>query len=105
MESTISKSASLSEFWRIRDTLIAYSGPWGADSLLALGAAAGLDRDATRHCLDKIEIGAQLDKDRQHAEQRGIRSFPAISIDRRSVANTDHAIRRAIRQSILENSL
>ena len=92
-------------FWQIRDALIEYSGPWGVDSLLALGAAAGLDHNATRLCLDQIELRAQLDKDRQHAEQRGIRSFPAISIDRRSVADTDHAIRRAIRQSILENSL
>ncbi len=66
---------------------------------------AGLDRHATRLCLDKIEIGAQLDKDRQHAEQRGIRSFPAISINRESVADTDRAIRRAIHQAIVEKSL
>jgi protein-disulfide isomerase len=92
-------------FWQIRDALIEHSGPWGLDSLLAVGAAAGLDRNATRLCLGKIEVGAQLDKDRQHAEQRGILSFPAISIDRTSVADTDDAIRRAIRQSIMENSL
>ena len=92
-------------FWRIRDALIEHSGPWGADSLLTVGAAAGLDRNATRLCLDKIEIGAQLDKDRQHAEQRGIRSFPAISINRESVADTDRAIRRAIHQAIVEKSL
>jgi hypothetical protein len=92
-------------YWQIRDALIEHSGPWGAEALLALGAAAGLDRNATRHCLDEIEVGAQLDKDRQHAEQRGIRSFPTISIDRTAVEDTDRAIRRAIRQSMLEKSL
>jgi hypothetical protein len=50
-------------------------------------------------------VGAQLDKDRQHVEQRGIRSFPTVSIDRAPVENTDRAIRRAIRQSMLEKSL
>jgi len=92
-------------FWRIRDALIEHSGPWGADSLLALGASAGLDRNATRLCLDKIDVGAQLDKDRQHAKQRGIRIFPTISVGRTRVADTDDAIRSAIRQSILEKSL
>jgi protein-disulfide isomerase len=92
-------------YWQIRDALIEHSGPWGAEALLALGAAAGLDRNATRHCLDEIDVEAQVDKDRQHAEQRGIRSFPTISIDRNSVANTDRAIRQAIRQSIMERSL
>jgi hypothetical protein len=92
-------------FWRVRDALIEHSGPWGADSLLDLSAAAGLDRNATRLCLDKIEVGAQLEKDRQHAEQRGIRSFPAISVDRTPVADQDRAIRRAVRRAILEKSL
>lgn len=92
-------------YWQIRDALIEHPGPWGTDSLLALGSKSGLDRSATRHCLDEIDVEAQIDKDRQHAEQRGIRGFPTITIDRVPVADTDRMIRHAIQRSIMERSL
>ena len=92
-------------FSRVQGALIEHPGPWELDPLLDLASEKGLDRNATRSCFDEIDVTNQIDKDRQHARERSIPSFPAVSIDREMVSDTVPAIRLAIRRAMVEKSL
>ncbi len=92
-------------FFRVREALIRHSGPWDDTALLELASAAGLELDGLESCLDTRDLAAQIAKDRAHAAEGGIASLPAVSVNRAVVPNTDTAIRRAIQQAMLENSI
>lgn len=91
-------------FSLVRDALIEHAGPWKPEALLALAESLGLERVATRQCLESIDLTSQIAKDRQHAEQRRITRFPTVSVNRELVFDTEEAIRTAVRRVVLEKS-
>jgi hypothetical protein len=92
-------------FRRVQALLIGHRGPWDDDALLRLAAREGLEPAATRQCMERVDVGSQIAKDREHAEERGMRAFPAVSVNRSPTADTDRALRQAIREVLLEESL
>ena len=80
-------------------------GPWDRETLLSLAEKQGQPTDATRQCLGSVDVGDQVAKDVQHARQRAIRQFPAVSVNRALVFDSDQAIREAVRKIILDKSL
>jgi protein-disulfide isomerase len=91
-------------FSSVRDALIEHSGPWDTDTLLSFAEQQGLARDPTRQCLGDIEVSDQIAKDRQHIDERKIRRFPAVSVNRTLVVDSPEAIRSEIRKVLLGNS-
>jgi hypothetical protein len=95
----------LHRFSAVRDTLVAYIGPWDREALLSLAENHGLAREATRQCLANVDVAAQIAKDRQHARERQIREFPAVSVNRTIVRDSEEEIRSKIQKILLEESL
>lgn len=91
-------------FSRVRDALVEYTGPWGREALLSLAEEQGLAREATRQCLGSVDVADQIAKDRQHADQRRIRHFPAVSVNRALVFDSEESIRAAVRKVVLDKS-
>lgn len=89
----------------VRDALVDHAGPWDTDTLLRLAAEQGLAPGLTRQCLGDIDVADQISKDRQHADERSIRRFPAVAVNRTAVADSADAIRHAVRKVVMENSL
>lgn len=89
-------------FGELQQLLVAHPGPWDDVTLLELCERVGLDRDDVQECLESMNIGDQVRKDREHATIYGVHEFPSIVVNRDLVPATDTAIRRAIR-SILED--
>ncbi|MFQ5963981.1 MAG: DsbA family protein [Candidatus Scalinduaceae bacterium] len=93
------------KFSVIQEALINHQGLWDRDTLLQLAAKYGQDPKQTRTYLDQIDVEAQIVKDQQHAKERGIKVYPAITVNRQITANTDHAIRQIIEKILLEHSI
>ncbi|MFQ5713515.1 MAG: DsbA family protein [Candidatus Scalinduaceae bacterium] len=89
----------------IQEALINHQGPWDWDTLINLTEHYGQDPEQTRACVDRIGIDAQITKDQQHGEERGIRTYPTITINRQITANSEQAIRKAIEKVLLEQSI
>lgn len=87
-------------FGPVQEALIRHSGPWDEGALLNLAQAQGLDRDTTRACVGRVDVEAQIEKDRNHAKEHGIGSLPAVFVNRERVDDSEEALRRAI-QSVL----
>lgn len=92
-------------FTRLQQALIHHPGPWHEDALLRVAVEQGLSGDRTRACLQRIDLRQQVAKDRDHAAERGIRSFPTVTVNRSLTPATDTALRDAIRRVLLEDSL
>ncbi len=89
----------------IQEALINHQGPWDWDTLIKLTEHHGMDPKKIRACVDGINIDAQITKDQQHAEERGIRTYPTITINRQITASSEQAIRKAIEKVLLEQSI
>ena len=89
----------------IQEALFNHQGPWDWDTLINLTEHHGMDPEQIRACIDGINIDAQTTKDQQHAEERGIRTYPTITINRHITANSEQAIRKAIEKVLLEQSI
>lgn len=92
-------------FSTVRDALVEYSGPWDSEALLAFAEEHGLGRDATRQCVGSVDVANQITKDRRHAETRRVRRFPAVSVNRTPVVDSEESIREAVRKVVMEKSL
>jgi hypothetical protein len=93
------------KFSVIQESLINHQGPWDWDTLIKLTEHYGLDPEQIRECADRIHIDAQIAKDQQHAEERGIETYPTITLNRQITANSEQAIRKAIKKILLEQSI
>ncbi|MFQ5965548.1 MAG: DsbA family protein [Candidatus Scalinduaceae bacterium] len=89
----------------VQESLINHQGPWDWDTLIKFMEHHGQDPEQIRACVDGIDIDAQITKDQQHAEERGIRTYPTITINRQITANSEQAIRKAIEKVLLEQSI
>ena len=85
-------------------SLIEHTGAWDFNSLLELATAEGLDGDAVRACLSRIDIAPQVGRDRAHARERELVRFPAVTVNRERVPIRDDALRKAIREIIRDAS-
>jgi hypothetical protein len=92
-------------FESMQSALIRYDGPWDESSLLSLADREGLSLAFTRSCLAEVDVQPQIDKDRQHADQRNIRDRPALFVNRKLVDDSDAALRRAIESATRANSI
>lgn len=93
------------KFFKIQESLLAHQGSWDEQELMRLAAEEGLDTTQVVHCLRKLDMSAQIAKDRQHAQERAIRRFPAVTVNREPVAPTYEAIRGKIEEVLLRNSI
>ena len=93
------------EFNIIQESLLNHHGPWDKDTLVSLAAQSSNDLKQIDACLNIIDIEAQLGKDKQHAIERNIQSYPTITVNRQIIANSEDDIRRAIEKIILEESI
>jgi len=85
-------------------SLIEHAGAWDFNTLIELAKAEGLDGDAVKACLARIDIAAQVGKDRAHARERGLARFPAVTVNREVVPIRNDALRKAIRTIIHDAS-
>jgi len=98
-------------FTSMQSILIHHAGPWDEDSLLRLAERENLRENAKltsetlRGCLTTVDVQAQIDKDRDHANHRGIGDDPAIFVNQISVENSGSALRRAIEAALRAGSV
>ncbi len=92
-------------FAPLQRALIRHAGPWDEGSLLALAAREGLDLAAMRSCLAAVDVRAQIEKDRDHARERGVANRPALFVNGKPVDDSDAALRRAILSAIRADSV
>ncbi len=114
-------------FTRLQSALIAHTGPWDEASVLTLAlavmrGAASQDADdpeaplrrrsrsawtleSLRHCAANANLSAQIERDRSHAKERAMQSFPAVSVNREPIPDSPESLRRAIRAAVQEGSI
>ncbi len=92
-------------FGEVHRSLVDHQGPWDAENLLDLAERHGLARDDLATCLSGVDVSAQMQKDRQHAAERGFSSLPSISINRSPVAEEPAALRAAIGEVLRRESI
>lgn len=98
-------------FTSMQRSLIHHDGPWDQDSLLRLAeresnrSEAKRSTEALRSCLASVNVKPQIDKDRDHAKQRGIGDVPAIFVNQKRVDNSEPALRRAIQEALRAGSV
>jgi len=92
-------------FTPVQQALIRHPGPWDEHALVRIAVEQGLSGDRTRSCLQRIDLTGQVAKDRDHASERSISSFPTVTVNRSVSSDTDSALRDAIRRVLLEESL
>lgn len=89
----------------IQEALINHNGPWDWPALLNLvGRYDHIPKQINKY-IGSIRIGQQIAKDQQHAMERGVKSFPTITINNIIVPDTEIAIRQAIEKILLEHSI
>jgi protein-disulfide isomerase len=88
-------------FGVVHRSLVDHRGPWDTGDLLDLAEHHGLARDDTSKCLVEVEVSAQIQKDFEHAAERGFSSLPGLSVNRSPVADEPTALRAAI-QAVLQ---
>ncbi|MDR4506104.1 MAG: thioredoxin domain-containing protein [Candidatus Scalindua sp.] len=89
----------------IQETLINHQGPWNWDTLIQLAARNGQTQKQTQASINLFDVDAQIAKDRQHARERGIGMFPAITINAQITPNTAQAIYRKIGEILRKESI
>jgi hypothetical protein len=102
-------------FGALQSALIEHSGSFASADVLDLASEALRDRavrgtdhwtpEAMRACSESVDLAAQLERDRQHAKQRGMRTFPAVAVDRQPIPDTLDAMREAIRAALRKGSV
>ena len=93
------------KFSIIQEALINHNGPWDWRTLINLVAQYDQVPQNINEYINSIEIEQQIAKDQQHAKERGIESYPTITINNIIVPGTDTAIRQAIEKILLEHSI
>ena len=93
------------EFNIVQERLLNHNGPWDRNTLLGITAQSSHDEKQIDACLNMIDIEAQISKDRQHAVERCIRSYPTITVNRQIIANSESDIKKAIERIILKESI
>ncbi|MCP4267243.1 MAG: hypothetical protein GY777_17010 [Candidatus Brocadiaceae bacterium] len=92
-------------FSTIQEALINHNGPWDWRTLINLVDQYDHIPKQINEYISSIKTGQQIAKDQQHAMERGIKSFPTITINNKIVPDTDIAIRQAIEKILLEHSI
>ncbi len=92
-------------FSTIQEALINHNGPWDWRTLINLVGQYDHIPKQINEYISSIKTGQQIAKDQQHAMERGIKSFPTITINNKIVPDTDIAIRQAIEKILLEHSI
>jgi hypothetical protein len=93
------------KFSIIQEALINHSGPWDWRTLIDLVAKYDQIPQNINEYINSIEIDPQIAKDQEHARERGIESYPTITINNIIVPATDTAIRQTIEKILLEHSI
>jgi len=93
------------KFSIIQEALINHNGPWDWRTLLELIAQYDQVPQQINEYINSIEIEQQIAKDQQHAKERGIESYPTITINNIIVPATDTAIRQTIENILLKQSI
>lgn len=96
---------SAGAFFRVQQALVDHQGPWDSETLVALAAEHGLEPALVRLCLEKMNVRQQIAKDREHAELRGIRSYPALSLNGEKISAGESSLDRAVERILKEESL
>ncbi|NOG83542.1 MAG: hypothetical protein EX341_14295 [Candidatus Scalindua sp. SCAELEC01] len=89
----------------IQEALINHQGPWDWDTLIRLAAKNGQTQEQTKASINLVDVKAQVAKDQQHARERGIGMFPAITINHQLTSNTAQAIQRKIGEILRKESI
>lgn len=89
----------------LQELLIDHRGPWDDETLVGLAAQAGLDPDDVRKNYKRTQVADQMRKDRQHSRQDKVKSRPTVTVNRKIVADTDEALRKAIRDVVEDGSI
>ncbi len=89
----------------IQEALINHNGPWDWRTLINLVAQYDQIPEQINVYINNIKIEQQIAKDQQHANERGIVSYPTITINNIIVPDTDTAIRQTIEKIMLEHSI
>ena len=93
------------KFSIIQEALINHNGPWDWRTLIDLVARYDQIPQNINEYINSITIKQQIAKDQQHAMERGIESYPTITINNIVVPDTDTAIRQTIKKILLEHSI
>ncbi len=96
---------SQGHFAELQGLAIEHAGPWERADLLRLGAAAELDGKLLAECLERIDVRAQLRRDREHVRLRRISPLPGVTVNRVRIRAAESEIRSAIRKALLEGSI
>jgi len=91
-------------FSRMQERLVTHMGPWDDGTMLKIAAEEGVDTALAFDCLQLKDVQQQVEKDRQHATQRSLHRFPAVSVDRQRVRATEAALRDALRDAVAQRS-
>ena len=89
----------------IQEALIKHNGPWDWRTLINLVAQYDQIPEQINVYINNTKIEQQIAKDQQHAKERGIESYPTITINNITVPDTDSAIRQTIEKILLERSI
>ncbi len=89
----------------IQEALINHNGPWDWRTLIDLVAQYDQIPQQINVYINSIKIEQQIGKDQQHAKERGIESYPTITINNIIIPDTDTAIRQTIEKILLEHSI
>ncbi len=93
------------KFSIIQEALINHNGPWDWRTLIDLVAKYDQIPRNINDFINSITIDQQIAKDQQHAMERGIKSYPEITVNNVIVLATDTAIRQTIEKILLEHSI
>lgn len=89
----------------IHEALIKHPGPWDEATLIELATKQELAGDKIAECLKRVDIAAQMAKDRQHAQLLNTKNFPAVSINRKLSAPGVEALRKSIRKALIKGTI
>lgn len=92
-------------FYIIHEALIEHPGPWDEETLIGLATERGLVGDKIAECLKRVDIAAQMAKDRQHAKLLNTKNFPAVSVNRKLSPAGEGALRKAIRTFLIQGTI
>lgn len=95
----------IGKFSIIQEALIEHNGPWDWRTLIDIVARYDQIPQNINDFINSITIEQQLAKDQEHAIERGVESYPTITINSVIVLATDTAIRQTIERILLEHSI
>lgn len=95
----------IGKFSIIQEALINHNGPWDWRTLIDLVARYDQIPQNINDYINSITIEQQIAKDQQHARERGIESYPTITINNIITPDTDTAIRQTIGKILLGHSI